>query len=56
MLLKFFVDSAKEKVTDLLYYYRGVPELESLVSDKMTCLLQNVEDELIALSKILEFE
>lgn len=56
MLVKFYVDEAKDKIEDLLKYQNGAVEINSVIGDRLVCMLQNVFDELEILSHQLDFQ
>lgn len=56
MLLKFYVDEVKDKIDDLLNYQEGADEINSVIGDRLVCMLRNVNDELEILSHQLDFE
>lgn len=56
MLLKFYVDEAKDTIEALLDYQDGADEIHSLLGNSLVSKLQNVYDELEFLSHQLDFE
>lgn len=56
MLLKFYVDEAKDKIDDLLHYVDGADELMSVLTDSLYSWLRDMSDELEILSHQLDFE
>lgn len=56
MLLRHFVDEARDKIADLLYYQDGAVEINAIVGDRLVSILRNTLDELDILAHYLDFE